>query len=164
MARAGVTCNCQCPHMRSGCNSGVAGNSIGRSNSGSGCAFADTVSTVTQFQLNLLPTVGTEAHFFGDLPLEGSASELGSQRVGYRIYLLLALAQIARGPIELPQAVEYRTLDVVFGVSVERYILLRVVFRDRIEEAEHTGVRQIVQIHGNRGIFMHPDGNRLHQR
>jgi hypothetical protein len=83
--------------------------------------------------------------------------------VGDGVHLLLPFPQIARGPIELAQAIQDGALDAMLGVAVERHVLGGVVLGDGIEEPEYTGVDEIVQIHMHGEIFMNSNGDRLHQ-
>jgi hypothetical protein len=64
----------------------------------------------------------------------------------------------------LPQAVQDSALDAVLGIGMEGHIFPRVVLGDGIEEPEHAGVSEIVQIHMHGKIFMNANGDRLHQR
>src|SRR5450432_4610339 len=72
-------------------------------------------------------------------------------------------AKITRGPIELTQAVEDGALDPVLGIAVKHDLLLGVVLARSVEQPENAGVNQIVEIHVNRQVFVHSDGDGLHQ-
>ena len=80
------------------------------------------------------------------------------------VQLLLPLAQIARGPVELPQAVQDGALYAVLGIALENYFLVGIVFDCGIEQAQHARMHQIVQIHVYRQALMNPDRDGLHQR
>ena len=80
------------------------------------------------------------------------------------IQLLLPLAQIARGPVELAQTVQNGALHAVLGVALENDFLVRIVFRRGIEQPQHAGMHQIVQIHVHRQALMNANRDGLHQR
>jgi hypothetical protein len=65
-------------------------------------------------------------------------------------------AQVPRRPIELPQAVQNRSLDAVLGVAVENHFLVGIVLTGGVEQPEDTGMDQIVQIHMDGQILVHP--------
>ena len=94
----------------------------------------------------------------------GCASKFGGQVARGALHLLLAAAQIARSPIQLAQAVEDGAFDAVLGVAVKRHVLGAVVFGHGIEQPHDAGVDQVVQIHVNRQVFVHTNGDRLYQR
>ena len=56
------------------------------------------------------------------------------------VHLLLPLAQIARGPVELAEAVQNRPFNAVLRVGLKRYVLGVVVFLYRADQAEDAGV------------------------
>jgi hypothetical protein len=91
-------------------------------------------------------------------------AQLARQIAGHRFHLFLPLAQIARRPIQLAQAVQNRALDAMLGISVKHHVLAAVVLDHGVEQAQHAGVNQIVQIHVDRQTFVNANGNRLHQR
>ena len=99
----------------------------------------------------------------GNFGLLRRAPQRQQQVARHRVHLLLPLAQVARGPVELPKAVQDRTFDAVLGVAVEKDFLIRIVLLHRVEEPQHACVDQVVHIHVYREILVHPDGNRLHQ-
>ena len=77
--------------------------------------------------------------------------------------LFVPTAEVAAGPIELAEAVEHCALDPMLGVVLKRHILRRIEFLNRIEQAEHTSVHQVVNIHMHRQILVYANGNRFHQ-
>ena len=99
----------------------------------------------------------------GNLRFGRRASELRGQIARHRVQLLLALAQIARCPIELPQAVEDRALDAVLGVALENNFLVWIVLGRRVKQSQHAGMDQIIQIHVNRKVLVHANRDCFHQ-
>ncbi len=71
--------------------------------------------------------------------------------------LLVALAQIPRSPIQLAQAIEDRAFDAVLRIAGEGDIFSGVELLGRIEQAQHAGVNQIVQIDMNGQGLMNTD-------
>jgi len=72
--------------------------------------------------------------------------------------------ELARSPVHFAQAIQNRALDAVLGVSVEDDVLVAVVLQDGVEEAEHTGMNQVVQIDVDGESFVNAYRDRLHQR
>ena len=72
----------------------------------------------------------------------------------------MALAQIARGPVHVAQAVEDGAFNSVLGVALKADLFLAVVLHGRVEQADYTGVDQVLEIHMHRKVFIHSDGNR----
>jgi hypothetical protein len=81
-----------------------------------------------------------------------------------RIHLLLPLAEIARRPVELAQAVEDGAFDAVLCIAVERDALGLIVLHHSIEQTQHAGVNQVVEIHMHRQVLVHANGDRFDQR
>ncbi len=90
------------------------------------------------------------------------------QRVGKlacdRFHHLLALAQIPRRPVELPEAVQDGSLDAVLRIAVEDHSFVRIVFAGRVKQAEHAGMNQVIEVHMHWKTFMHSHRDGLHQR
>src|SRR5581483_7550674 len=72
--------------------------------------------------------------------------------------------QIARSPIQLPQAVENRALDTVFGIARKCDLLIGIEFAGRIEETKNTRMNQIIQVDVHGQVFMHSHGDGFDQR
>ena len=118
----------------------------------------------THLQLHAAPAVQTDTEFVRYLHVVGSASQFRCQIAARALHLLLPPAQIARRPIHLPQTIQNGALDAVLGVAVEEHVLGPVIFGDGIEKAHDAGVDQVVEVHVNRQVLVHTNGNRLHQR
>ena len=103
------------------------------------------------------------SHFGGDFRFGGRAQQLRREVACDRLHLLVPLAQIARGPVELAQAVQNCALDAVLRVTGESHLLCRIVLRGGVEQTQYARVHQIVQIHMHGQILMNTDGNRFHQ-
>jgi hypothetical protein len=52
----------------------------------------------------------------------------------------------------------------VFGVAVELHLLAAIELGHRVEQAQHAGVNQVVQVDVHRKVFVDADGDRFHQR
>ncbi len=81
-----------------------------------------------------------------------------------RFHHFLALAQVARRPVELPQAVQDRSLDPVLRITVEDHLLFRIVLARGVEQTQHAGVNQVVKVDVHRKVLMYPHRDGLHQR
>jgi hypothetical protein len=65
------------------------------------------------------------------------------------------LAQRARSPVEIAQAVEYGSADPDFGVRFEFDVAFRFEFVDRVKQSEDAGIDEILQF----DIAGQPRGN-----
>ena len=74
-------------------------------------------------------------------------------------HLLVAAAHVARGPVELAQAIEDRALDAVLGVTREGNLFFGIEFARGVEQAEDAGVNQIVHIDVDRQVFVDANGD-----
>ena len=52
----------------------------------------------------------------------------------------------------------------MFGVTLEGYLLVIVVFDSGVEQPHHARVDHIVQVHMNRQVLIDTDRNRTYQR
>jgi hypothetical protein len=64
---------------------------------------------------------------------------------------LCRMAHVAGSPVELPQATRKDGL------------LLGIEFVGGVDKPENTGMHQVVQVHMNRQILAHANGDRLHR-
>ena len=94
----------------------------------------------------------------------GLRCRVGGQIARGGLHLFVAAAHVARGPIELPQAIEDRALDAVLGVARKRYLFVGIVLAGGVEQAEDAGVHQIVHVHMDGQVLMHANGDGFHQR
>src|SRR5689334_12203306 len=76
----------------------------------------------------------------------------------------MTAAQVARGPIQLAEAVEDGALDAMLGVTGKGNLFIGIELAGRIKKPEHAGMDQIVKINMDGKILVHPDGDRFHQR
>ena len=74
------------------------------------------------------------------------------------------LAKIARRPVHIAQAVENRALDTVLRVALKGNLLVVVILQGSIEKPHDSRVRQIVQIHVDRKVFINAHGDSTHER
>ncbi|SPF49421.1 hypothetical protein SBA4_4060007 [Candidatus Sulfopaludibacter sp. SbA4] len=114
-----------------------------------------------QFHHDAVPPFDADSHLLGDFGFRRSAAEPQGQIVGDGVHLLLAFAEVARGPVELAEAVEDGALDAMLGVAVERHVLGVVEFHHGVEQAEHAGMNQVVEIHMYRKVFVNANGDRF---
>ena len=94
----------------------------------------------------------------------GIALQGGGQFASGGFHLFVAAAHVARGPIELAQAVEDRALDAVLGIARKGNLFFGIVLAGGVEQAENAGVNQIVHIHVDRQVLMHANRDGFHQR
>jgi hypothetical protein len=72
-------------------------------------------------------------------------------------------AHVLGSRVKLPKAIEHRCFDPVFGVARKDALLLGIEFVGGVEKTENTGMHQIVQVHVNRQILVHANGDGPHQ-
>ena len=89
----------------------------------------------------------------------GIALQSGGEFARGGFHLFVAAAHVARGPIELAQAVENRALDAVLGVAREGNLFFGIEFAGGVEQAEDSGVNQIVDIDVDRQVFVDANGD-----
>jgi hypothetical protein len=56
--------------------------------------------------------------------------------------------------VELPQAIQHRCFDAVFGVTRKDGLLLGIEFVGCVEQPENAGMHQFVQVHVNRMVLV----------
>ena len=117
-----------------------------------------------QFHGHLAPSFEIHTHSFRDFLLSGRTLHDGGKFARNFFEFLVALAEIARGPVEIAETVEHGAFDAMFRVAFEGDLLVTVVFQCRVEEAENAGMNQIFQIDVNGKILVNANGNRAHER
>jgi hypothetical protein len=68
----------------------------------------------------------------------------------------------SRAPVDLPQAVENGAANPELGVVLELYVLARIVFPHRVQQAENSGVHQVFQRHLRRQPVVDAPGDVPH--
>ncbi len=76
----------------------------------------------------------------------------------------MAAAQIPRGPVHITETVEDRAFDSVLGVCLKGHLLVAVVFRRGVEQAEHAAVNEIIQINVHGQVLVYSYCDRTNQR
>ncbi len=119
---------------------------------------------VAQVQHHAAPAFLIDAQLLRDFHFGGIALQGGGQLASGGFHLFVAAAHIARGPVELPQAVEDRALDAVLGVARKSNLFVGVVLAGGVEQAENAGVDQVVHIDVHRQVLVHANRDGFHQR
>ena len=157
--------SCSRAQMESGCVSGLLGKSgAGRSSLFVGAGGGRDQADVAQVQHHAAPAVDVHAQLLRRLRIRWDCAAARRQFARRGFHLLVAAAHVARGPVELAQAIEDRALDAVLGVARKDDLFFGIVLAGGVEQAEDAGVNQIVQIDVHRQIFVHADGDGLDQR
>jgi hypothetical protein len=78
--------------------------------------------------------------------------------------VLLALARSARQPVAFAQLVEHRATDALGGEGLELHALAGLVARQRLGQADHADLDQVVDLHVRRQLGDHVVREPLHQR
>src|SRR5690242_21855033 len=72
--------------------------------------------------------------------------------------------EIARGPIQLPQAIENRSLNAMFRIGRERDFFVILIFGCRVKKTHHSGVYEVVQFRVNGKRSLHVRCNHCYKR
>ena len=105
--------------------------------------------------IRIVELVELEPQGVGDLFLVGRAAEALLDLAVGLLELAALLADAARDPVEGAKLVEDRALDPELRIGLELAVLLGVVLLDRVHQADHAGVVEIVEI----DVRGQPDGD-----
>ena len=79
--------------------------------------------------------------------------------VGDGFQLFVTPAKIPAGPVQLPQTIQHRAFDPMLGVALEQDVLAFVELLGAVDQPQHTGVNEIVEIGVYGKTLVQPDRN-----
>ncbi len=157
--------SCSRAQMESGCVSGLLGKSgAGRSSFSLERVEAETRPTLRRSSIMVRQRSTSMPSFSATSASVGARCKVEDKIARGGFHLLVAAAHVARGPVELAQAVQNCALDAVLGIARKNHLLFGIEFVGGVEQAENAGVNQIVQVDVHRKILVHAHGDGLYQR
>jgi hypothetical protein len=105
-----------------------------------------------------------EAHLLGDFAFDRRTAQLLLQLVHCGLDGALLLARAARQVVGAAQLVEHGAADALGGEGLELHALRGVEAAQRVGQADHADLDQIVELHVGRQLGDHLVGQATHQR